>query len=284
MTPLKILLLGDSGTGKTGAMASLVLSGYRLFVADFDSGSEILASLVPKELFAERVSIVPLQDRMGLIKVPIYRGADIIGHMPKLAPKKADSYQRLVSLLTEDWLGLGNIYSWTPDDVLSIDSLTHFWKSTMRFVLAINNRSGQHPTLPEWGTCQGLVEDVLTTLFDDSVHCNVILTAHIDYERFAFGTEEKVPPMVGGKPNPAFENAIMRGLPSGPGSKLNPVIGTFFNHTIRTVERNKKNFILTQGDGIVALKTAAPGKAKPSYPIETGLADYFRDLGREPSK
>ena len=42
-----LLLLGDSGTGKTGSLISLVEAGYRLWLLDLDnSGSEILYQLI----------------------------------------------------------------------------------------------------------------------------------------------------------------------------------------------------------------------------------------------
>ena len=37
----KLLLMGDSKSGKTGALASLVLAGYKLRILDFDNGLEI---------------------------------------------------------------------------------------------------------------------------------------------------------------------------------------------------------------------------------------------------
>ncbi len=39
--PIKLALLGNSGDGKTGALASLANAGYRLAVFDFDGGLDI---------------------------------------------------------------------------------------------------------------------------------------------------------------------------------------------------------------------------------------------------
>jgi hypothetical protein len=129
------------------------------------------------------------------------------------------------------------------------------WRTAMNFILAINNRLGQNPTQPEWGTCQGMILDVLSTFFDASVKCNVVCCCHIAYD--------------------TDQNEILHGLPAGPGKALNREIGTYFNHTIRAATVGLKHSIITNSDGIVELKSAAPGRIKPSYPIETGLADYF---------
>src|SRR5690348_9142467 len=45
----KMLLEGDSGSGKTGALTSLVKAGYKLRVLDFDNGLETLKQFVMKE-------------------------------------------------------------------------------------------------------------------------------------------------------------------------------------------------------------------------------------------
>lgn len=46
----QLLLIGDSGTGKTGALASLARDGYRLFIIDLENGSKILRDLCPDHL------------------------------------------------------------------------------------------------------------------------------------------------------------------------------------------------------------------------------------------
>src|SRR5262245_24276048 len=44
----KLLLIGDSKSGKTGALASLVAK-YKLRILDFDNGLDILAQLVRRD-------------------------------------------------------------------------------------------------------------------------------------------------------------------------------------------------------------------------------------------
>lgn len=262
--PIKVLLIGDPGSGKTGSLASLAKANYDLRIMDFDNGTEILRNLLTSEEY-KRCSIVPLQDRRTGMKLPVLgAGNTVQGWTVRAVPKKADAWQRMVNL-TFDWKtethSYGSIYDWTPTQVLVIDSLTHMWRAAMSFVLAINNRLGQNPTQPEWGTCQGMVTDVLSTLFDSSVRCCVVFCAHIAYD--------------------TDQNEVLHGLPSGPGRALNKEIGTYFNHTLRAVTIGKRHSIVTQSDGVVELKSAAPNKIKPSYPIESGLADYFSDVQGE---
>lgn len=257
-SPVKILLLGDPGSGKTGSLASLVKAGYNLRIMDFDNGTEILRNLLTPEQYAT-CSIIPLQDRRLAKKIPVMEGQNIRGYKVSAIPVRAEAWQRAVDLICTDWKdgdkSFGNVYSWTSQDILVFDSLTHAWRTALNFILAINNRLGQNPTQPEWGTVQGMILDVLSTFFDASIKCNVIVCAHIAYD--------------------TDQNEILHGLPAGPGRALNREIGTYFNHTIRAATIGSKHSIVTQSDGVVELKSAAPGKIKQTYPIETGLADYF---------
>src|SRR3990167_5326691 len=41
-----LLFLGDSGMGKTGALASLAIAGYNLRIMDYDNGVDILANIL----------------------------------------------------------------------------------------------------------------------------------------------------------------------------------------------------------------------------------------------
>jgi hypothetical protein len=259
--PVKVLLIGDSGSGKTGSLASLAKAGYNLRIMDFDNGTEILRNLLTPEEFA-RCSIVPLQDHRTAKKLPVMGENNTIkGYTVRAIPARADAWQRAIDLVF-DWKqspeakSLGSVYQWSTKDVIVLDSLTHMWRCALNFILAINNRLGQNPTQPEWGTCQGMILDVLSTFFDASIKCNIVCCAHIAYD--------------------TDQNEVLHGLPSGPGRALNKDIGTYFNHTIRTVTVGTSHSIITRSDGVVELKSAAPGKIKNTYPIETGLSDYFK--------
>src|SRR4051812_13507500 len=45
----KLLVEGDSGTGKTGALASLVSAGYKLRILDFDNGLDVLKQYILRD-------------------------------------------------------------------------------------------------------------------------------------------------------------------------------------------------------------------------------------------
>src|SRR5262245_43018918 len=60
----KLLLIGDSKSGKTGSLAPLALKGYKLRILDFDNGLDALGQVIkakdPKAL--ANVEFEPLRD------------------------------------------------------------------------------------------------------------------------------------------------------------------------------------------------------------------------------
>lgn len=260
----KLLLIGDSGAGKTGSLISLADAGYNLRILDFDNGADLIANILRdgksdyKPECAKNIEFETLTDPMK------------IGPAGKLIPGRATVWQRAMKLL-DNWktetADLGPISSWTAQDVLAIDSLTMLSTAALNHVLAMNNSFGKMVEQSHWYAAQQLVEGLLQMLYDVNVKCNVVITSHITF--------------IGDENN-------LRGYPNTLGKALPPKVGRYFNTTLLaktqgqgSAERRK---IFTRTSGIVELKNTAPTRVKPDYPIETGLADYFRDVRGEPSK
>ena len=60
----KLMLVGDSGSGKTTALASLANAGYNLRILDFDDGLSILPEFLNKDA-VKNVSFVTCKDSLG---------------------------------------------------------------------------------------------------------------------------------------------------------------------------------------------------------------------------
>jgi hypothetical protein len=254
----KMLLIGDTGAGKSGSLASLADAGYNLRILDLDNGIDILRSLLtdPKSGYSKeslaRVDYETITDPMK----------NVAG---KLIPAKATQWQRAIKLL-DNWktetADFGPISSWTPKDVLVIDSLTMLSNAAMNFVLSMNARLGQKPHQSDWFDGQIMLEGLFQMLYDEGVKCNVIVTSHIVF--------------IG------EENGPQRGYPSALGSKFPPKIGRYFNTMLLAKSSGSgvgiKQKIYTRTQGMIELKNTAPGKVQPDYPLETGLAQYFRDI------
>lgn len=259
----KLLFIGDSGAGKTGALASLAQAGYNLRILDLDNGIDVLHNLLldPESPYGpqahEKVHYITVTDPMK--KSPSGR----------MIPTKATAWQRVAGLL-DNWVDgedkFGPLSSWTPQDILVIDSMTMLANAALNFVLAMNARLGQQPHQSDWYTGQGMIESLVQMLFDESIVANVIINCHVTY--------------IG------EENGPQRGYPATLGRALSPKIGRYFNTVLmaRTTGSgtNIKRKILTQSQPMIELKNTAPLKVKAEYDLATGLAEYFANV-RAPS-
>jgi hypothetical protein len=258
----KLLLIGDSGSGKTGALASLASAGYNLRVLDLDNGLDVLHNLLsdPRSPYAkdslQRVRFVTLTEPMKVVG-------------KTLVPTRVEVWQKCMNMLYH-WqeaatanspaVDLGTLTSWTPQDIVVIDSLSTFSTAAMNFVLSLNGRVGKAPFQSDYGQAQNLVESALQMLFDSTIQCNVIVTAHI-----AFIGED---------------NGPLRGYPASLGKALPPKVGRYFNTMLGVKSTGQgtavKRKIHTNTQGVIDLKNTAPLRVPPDFPLETGLADYFK--------
>lgn len=254
----KMLFVGDSGAGKTGALASLAAAGYNLRILDMDNGLDVLNNLLtdtsspyfkqdPKS--AERVDFVTVTDKMKNVN-------------GRLVPATATAWTRAIKLLM-DWTDgeqkLGPITTWGQKDILVIDSLTMLSTAALNMILSMNGRLGQRPHQSDWGDGQQLVEGLLQMLYDEGVQCNVIVCCHI-----TFIGEDGCP---------------IRGYPNTLGKALPPKVGRYFNTALmaRTVGQGtmQKRKILTNTSGVIELKNTAPLRVQAEYDLSDGLAKYF---------
>lgn len=255
-TTTKLLLIGDSGAGKTGALASLAGAGYNIRVVDLDNGLDVLKNLLsdPKSPYGadalSRVDYETITDKMRIAPGGV-----------KLIPAKATVWQRAISLI-DNWktetADYGPLHTWTPNDVLVIDSLTRLSQGALDWVLMSNNKLGSSQfDQSYWYAAQNMVESLMQMLYDENVKCNVIVNSHIVY----IGPEN-----------------LERGYPSSVGKALSPKLPRYFNTTLLVKSNGTKREIVTEPTGVIEVKNTAPLRVSKRYPLETGLADYFRDV------
>lgn len=247
-------------SGKTGALASLAQAGYNLRILDLDNGLDILANLLkdPKSRYG----------REALARVMFETVTDSMQNVAgKLVPKSATVWQRMTALLNK-WPDCGPVSTWTTNDILVIDSLSMLANAAMNFVLSMNARLGQQPRQSDWYQGQQMLESLCQMLFDEGIKCNIIVNCHIVY--------------IGEDTN------LERGYPATLGKAFSPKIGSYFNTILmaKTIGRgaSAKHSILTRTQGVVELKNSSPNTVLAEYPLETGLADYFKAVrGASPS-
>ncbi len=274
---LKLLYVGDSGAGKTGSLASLASAGYNLRIIDMDNGLDVLKNMLtdPKSPYqkdsASRVQYVTFTDKRK-------------NSNGTLVPTKAESWQNAIKMLshwkeTDDsdpavplpqrkvLCDLGPVASWGENDILVLDSLTFLSNAAMQLILAMNGRLGQRPHQSDWGLAQDLVEGLLGMLYSTDIKCHVIIPCHITY--------------IG------EENGPVRGYPNTLGKALAPKVARYFNNCLMAQTSgqgaNQKRVIKTSTVGVIELKNSAPLRVEKEYPLEFGLAQYFKAIrGTEP--
>ena len=89
----KLMLLGESGAGKSGALASLVTAGYKLRILDFDNGLDTLknyltdpTSAYAKEILAKGIDLneaVSPAESVAAGSTPASRRHRRMGRLPK---------------------------------------------------------------------------------------------------------------------------------------------------------------------------------------------------------
>ena len=257
---IKMLCVGDSGKGKTGALASLAKEGYKLRILDYDNGIGILASLLKGTPALNNIIYESCLDEWQAVGGAVY---------PKGAPT---AFSKGLGLLT-NWktkdVDLGAVSKWGKDTILVIDSLSHMSNAALTFILATNNRSGKQPWQSDWGQAMDMIESVLKILYSDAIKCHVIVNAHIAYD-VGLKLDDSGKIIKEGKP---FPNAL--------GQKLPPKIGQYFNTMLQCDSIGSRRFIRTVPNGDLGVKCEILGVPK-ELPIESGLADFFKAAGHKP--
>lgn len=263
--PIKMLFIGESGKGKTGGLASLVQMGFKLRVLDFDNGMGILVSVLNKAVADGKM---PKEFLDNVIYESCLDAFVAVGN--KLLPKGTPTaFVRGLQLLTK-WktptYDLGAVSTWGKDTILVIDTLSHLSNAAMQYVLALNNRSGEHPYQSDWGQAMDMIEGVLKMLYSDEIKCHVIVNAHITFVGEERNSKQEIT-----KPGVPHPNTL--------GQKLPPKVGQYFNTMLQAdtsgFGANAKRIIRTATVGELAIKSEILGLPK-ELPLESGLADFFK--------
>ena len=254
---VKMLVVADSGFGKTGALASLAKAGYNLYIIDMDNGLDVLVNLLRNDPAAlARVNYETFTDKFK------NQGGNLVLDG---APKAFAGALKYLS----DWPGKGPLDKWTDKDVLVIDTLTTLGLASMRHILALTGRD-MKAQIQDWGAAMDQVERTVQLLATDAVNCHVILNCHIQLAEAVEGS------------------GVLKGYPAALGNKLSPKIPIYFNNCLvgksTGLGANKKRMFMTKGDGLVEGK-ASMVTVPSELPQDTGLAEFFKLLrgGKVPS-
>lgn len=249
----KLLLMGDSKSGKTGACASLV-KNYNLRILDFDNGLDALAQIVKRDS-ADRLPTVEfrtLRDRLKSSPLGTVTDGNATAFVEAL---------RMLDNWKYDGTDLGAPSQWGPDAILVLDSLTFMSDAAWRFrePLVPRSRDGKYDIRAVYKDAQDAIESVLALLTSESFRTNVIVISHVRYVDNPDGTK--------------------KGYPTAVGAALSPQIPRYFNSVaLAQTGPGGKRQIQTAATAMIDLANPASFKMLPTLPIETGLAEFFRTV------
>jgi hypothetical protein len=240
-----MMYLGDSGSGKTGSLVSLLLAGYKLRVLDMDNGLDSLVAF--GRAAGADLSLVEFETVRDK-----YKGSKT-GPKVDGTPKAFVEAMDIMTRWSEDTL---------PDTIFVLDSLSALGRAAYAWANNLNPTAKDKRQI--YGVGMGAVEDVLAMVTGEDFRMNVIVITHVKYDDGDEGT---------GK---GFANAL--------GKALGPIIPRYFN-TMLMAEKsgsgdNIKRKIKTMPTNLVDLKVPVPGIAK-EFPLETGMAEIFAKLRGE---
>lgn len=239
----KLIYIGDSGTGKTGSLVSLLQAGYKLKVLDMDAGLDSLKH------YAREADPTLLRN----VEYETYRDEY---RASKAGPVVRGTPTAFVS-------ALGKMEEWATieDDktFFVLDSGSAFGKSAFEWA------KGMAPMAKDprqwYFAAQQAVEATIAMLTGKQFQMNVIVISHVNYKELTEGV------------NKGYANFI--------GSAIGPVVPKYFNTLILAESQgagaNTKRKIKTLPNGIIDLKVPNP-RIERELPLETGLATIIQQL------
>jgi hypothetical protein len=280
-TPVRALLMGYPGSGKTGALVPLLNAGYKIRMLDFDGNPEPLLRFVDDRAL-DNLDIVSLRDKLRVEAK--YVTADGI---PEAFNTGLKLMKRWKYTDEGEEIDLGKPSEWGLDTIVVLDSLTTMGQAAFRRTQIATNKTPLNTTQQVWGSAMSDQESFIEILSNPSNPFHLIVLSHlvmIGPKDIGKDDEDLTKDIK----HQAAELLPTRLYPSALGIKLPPKIAGHFPTAIRAYQDDKaKNdsmrLLTVQPTAELDLKAPSldPRLKKP-LPIETGLLTIFEALGHTP--
>lgn len=276
INPVRAMLVGYPGAGKTGSLVPLVNAGFKIRMLDFDGNTEpLLLYSDPDKLV--NVDIVHLEDKLRAgsrfiepvgLPTAFKRGLDLM-----------DEWKYTEGDGTE--VNLGKSKDWGPDTIVVLDSLTEMGKAAFLRVQSLMNKTATNTTQQVWGIAMDEQENFIRKLTSKANNFHVLVLAHLV--------------MIGPKDIGKDDTDLTKDLkertanlvqtrlfPSALGQNLPPKIGGHFPTLLKVEPKysaagQAKRVLRTIPLPELDIKVPAPN-LPAELPIETGMLTIFKAL------
>jgi AAA domain len=252
---VKGLYLGDAGSGKTTSLVSLIEAGLKVRVYDFDNLLTPLYHAIQRKCpdKLKNLSYQVFTDKMKGSDTPGMMQGNVLKVMP-MVDGQATAFSSALKQLNRWKDGdedLGVPAQWGKDCVVVIDTLTTMATAAFRYCEALNPLAKEPQAT--YFAAQRMVSNVLALLASESFATNVLVLAHLDYDKNQLD--------------------ITKGFPRAIGSAMRTQISPFFSCVLLAEDQK---WIKTRSTGIVDLKNPVSFKVDEKLPLDTGLATFFQ--------
>lgn len=250
----KMIYMGDSGTGKTTSLLSLVKEGYKLRIWNFDNLLDFFLRRVraecPEKL--DNIEYMSFRDKMKATAM-----GPIIDGVPNAFVNALKAFDK--------WEDGSSPALWGPEYVAVIDSGTTMARSAFWWAKGMQGAAGIPEGVPtknydprqSFFTAQQAFLNILSLLTAETFNTNVILIAHVRY------VEQ--------------DNAV-KGFPLAVGTAISSEIPSYFPMVVlatKTAGADPKRTIRLRSTPMIDLKLPK-NLAGLELPMETGLATIFK--------
>jgi AAA domain-containing protein len=251
-TYVKLLYIGDSGTGKTTSLASLVEAGYQLRVLDFDNLLDPLVHTVRRSKAADLSAIEYMTFRDRLRTTP---NGPIIDGVPTAYIGAMKAIDR--------WEDGTTPSDWGATHILVIDSLTTMSRSAYWWAKGLLGAATFAEGVPIRGvrpeqfyhTAQQAIMNTIAYVTAESFNANVIVIAHVKYME---------------------RDGQTKGFPVAVGNAISPEIPSYFPSVALATKSGTRRTIRTRSTNMIDLKNPRSFDMAEELDMEDGLARFFK--------
>lgn len=171
--PVRAMIVGYPGSGKTGALVSLVNAGFKLRVLDFDGNTEPLLKFSDPAML-HNVDIAYFEDKLkpqGQFIEPVGIPKAFVNALNMMNHWKYEEDGQVVDL--------GKSSDWGPDTIVVLDSLTKQGDAAFRRAAKLLNKTSANITQQVWKLAMDEQAAFIEMLTSAENRHHVIVLAHL---------------------------------------------------------------------------------------------------------